>query len=425
MRLIEKEGKLTNFLTPVASILFILASVQFIAILVAIVVGGFLPEEETLNLLWLNLIIDLLAAVFIVYSVIPLLKMRNIENKPLNIDSTWQTLGLTSLFYTIAISSTIALSYIIDQFYPEEAESSYSAITPTIEQFNSDPMYLIVFVLVLSVAAPIFEELVFRKVLIETLESRGTSSIGAVLLSSIVFASAHTPNDLVNGDLRFAIEHFFPVFFIGVGMGLAYILTRNVIYPMLIHAIFNGISAIGQYAIIVENYVLISIFGIFILILLVAGFIIGIYALIVYLSSSRMTKWKLKLKERSEINIIPGSIGLLGIYLSVMTIETILTTNISDNISTDTFLDLLLKVVLIILIESIILITSLTIILNSKYEGKGKKNIVANKNDLESLDYDKEISDYRNQKSIFCPYCGVNNPSDAVFCKECGSKFEF
>lgn len=422
MELIEKDGKLTNFLTPVSSILFITASITFISIIVALLDGliGIFPVEETLYILWLNLIVDLIAAAFIIYSVIPLLKIRNVEQNPVNIASTWQTLGITSIFYALLLIFQIIFLSLLDIIYPEESQSSYGGITPTAEQFASDPTYIILFILVLSFAAPIFEELAFRRVLIETLESRGVSPISAVILSSLAFASAHTPNDLLNGNLRYALEHFFPVFIIGFGMGLSYIFTRNVIYPMLIHGIFNGISAISQYAIItVNDYIFITMI-VLILMILIVGAILGIYTLIVYFSSTKNPKWKKIIKTKSEINILQGSIGFLGIFYVVMFLESFSTANISEN-----FTDIVLRLFLIIILELIILIASYIIIVYSRYEGKGKQKVRFNEDDLGRLSYKNELMDYRQLETIFCPYCGINNPGEALFCKECGKKFEF
>ena len=74
--------------------------------------------------------------------------------------------------------------------------------------------------------------------------------------SGFVFALSHTINDLVNGNIAYTITHFWNVFLIGTICGIAYILTRNVIYPILIHSVVNLLSFGGNFVIIMENDIL-------------------------------------------------------------------------------------------------------------------------------------------------------------------------
>ena len=89
---------------------------------------------------------------------------------------------------------------------------------------SSIPMWLLILVVV--VIGPIFEELVFRKFLMDRLLCIG--EYGAVLISSLAFGLFH--------------QNLYQLFYaamIGVVLGFVYVKTRNILYPIIIHVCFN------------------------------------------------------------------------------------------------------------------------------------------------------------------------------------------
>ena len=82
---------------------------------------------------------------------------------------------------------------------------------------------------VLAVCAPVWEELMFRGFLLPSLFGR-LPKWGAVLATALVFSMVH-----------FTVEGFLPLLLLGVVFGAAYVHTRNLWPPILLHAAWNVI----------------------------------------------------------------------------------------------------------------------------------------------------------------------------------------
>lgn len=81
------------------------------------------------------------------------------------------------------------------------------------------------------IAAPIAEELLFRKWIIDRLE--GYSPIGSVLFSAILFGLFHHN-----------FSQLFYAFLLGFFFGSVYQRTHNILYTILLHVVFNSFSVI-------------------------------------------------------------------------------------------------------------------------------------------------------------------------------------
>ena len=85
--------------------------------------------------------------------------------------------------------------------------------------------------LFIGVLAPIFEELIYRKAIIDRLRRYG--DLPAILISGLIFG-------LIHGN-------FSQVFYstaIGLVLGYVYVRTGNVLYTILLHATFNLVSGV-------------------------------------------------------------------------------------------------------------------------------------------------------------------------------------
>ena len=97
------------------------------------------------------------------------------------------------------------------------------------DMIENTPIWLLtIFVVIL---APIFEELVFRKLLMDRLLVLGDKM--AILLSALAFGAFH-------GNLY----QFFYAFLVGLVFGYIYARTRDIKYPMILHAVVNFIGSI-------------------------------------------------------------------------------------------------------------------------------------------------------------------------------------
>lgn len=89
-----------------------------------------------------------------------------------------------------------------------------------------DPVAMVLYAVVVSVCAPIWEEIVFRGFLLPSL-TRYMPVWSAVLVSSIAFALAH-----------FNIQRMLPLVFLGMVMGSVFVQSRNLLPSMLLHSLW-------------------------------------------------------------------------------------------------------------------------------------------------------------------------------------------
>lgn len=113
--------------------------------------------------------------------------------------------------------------------------------SPNTQKIMAIARQLPIFILLISCVGPILEEYVFRKILFGEIYNKikGNRIIAfliASIISSLLFALAHD-------DMKFILIYF------GMGMlfSLAYVLTKRIAVPILIHMFQNGLVVIMQY----------------------------------------------------------------------------------------------------------------------------------------------------------------------------------
>jgi len=88
-------------------------------------------------------------------------------------------------------------------------------------------IYLITLAVVI---APVFEELLFRGILLPAAARR--LGVGrAILLTSLTFAAIHCH-----------LPSFLPLFLIAVAFALAYLYTESILVPVVMHSLFNAVN---------------------------------------------------------------------------------------------------------------------------------------------------------------------------------------
>ncbi|MEO1148164.1 MAG: type II CAAX endopeptidase family protein [Cyanobacteria bacterium J06638_22] len=100
---------------------------------------------------------------------------------------------------------------------------------------ENDPVALGIFLFTAAVAAPVFEELLFRGFLLPSL-TRYFPVWGAIALSGLVFAIAHL-----------SLSEVIPLALLGSVLGIVYVRSRNLLAPMLLHSLWNSITMIGLF----------------------------------------------------------------------------------------------------------------------------------------------------------------------------------
>ncbi|XP_052209667.1 uncharacterized protein LOC127813028 isoform X2 [Diospyros lotus] len=91
-----------------------------------------------------------------------------------------------------------------------------------------DPVAMALYMLVVSVCAPAWEEILFRGFLLPSL-TKYMPVWCSILVSSVAFALAH-----------FSIQRMLPLIFLGVVMGIIFARSRNLLPTMLLHSLWNG-----------------------------------------------------------------------------------------------------------------------------------------------------------------------------------------
>lgn len=139
-------------------------------------------------------------------------------------------------------------------------------------------------VLVVGIGAPVFEELAFRKCLIDHLGKYG--KVPAVVASGLMFGLFH-------GNF----SQFFFAAFLGFFWGYIYIQTGNILYTISYHMIINSVNSIlSNY---LDNSTVVAIYGCAIVLLVLAGLVIGVTFFVIDMSkrSRRLAAEALRRKQ--------------------------------------------------------------------------------------------------------------------------------
>ena len=95
---------------------------------------------------------------------------------------------------------------------------------------SNDLVSILFYVAVVSLVAPIWEEMIFRGFLLPSFTRYFRVDV-AVLLSSLIFALAH-----------FSMERLIPLTFLGMLMCVVYIRSRNILAPIILHSLWNAFA---------------------------------------------------------------------------------------------------------------------------------------------------------------------------------------
>lgn len=314
----KQKSDFFDFITPaMATKTGILISALFsLALLFVIPFFGLLVPLNSVSANLLLLGCTQLIGFFVVrFGMIPLFKSNELYHESLSLLSFRTMFMGIVVGYCIAIASNLLFITIFGAF-GITPQTGYGAILLTEEIFK-DPLTLALYFLVPTLGAGVFEELIYRRMVIPLLEERGMSPKAAVFASAFIFALSHLPNDLINGNLAGGIVHVWGVFVIGALMGIVYVITRNVIYPMIMHAIYNLISFLGPYVLITENLGLLALYGLLVMAIIGSGVLITLFLLIEFLRHHEK-RWTQILRIKSPIDIKKGFLGYLIITTIVL-----------------------------------------------------------------------------------------------------------
>lgn|GEM_PF-2348507 len=151
--------------------------------------------------------------------------------------------------WIVVLASAVVAGLIMEALGTPQDSSNQAEIVAII---TGEFGFLMIFVTI--IAAPIVEELIFRKAIIDGLERSTKLKLPVILLiSSLLFASIHIVSEVANlfgEDVTFlegalGLLQILPFLFMGVALGLVYKYSKNnVIVPIIAHVFQNAFATI-------------------------------------------------------------------------------------------------------------------------------------------------------------------------------------
>lgn len=224
-----KEASLTFLLAFILCQVFVFVGQFFLNLVMSVI--GFSAEKITSFIsspLGYFLLACFQFSSFVVIFIYCYKKTDLKENFSKNKKISWDIL----LFVAIGIIVMFCLSYFINYFTTLiNLNGNTSSSLPY--QINT-PTKLILSLISLAVLPGIGEELLFRATILNGLKKK--SKLFALLISSLFFTIFH-----------FNISQLFYPFLFGLLLGLVYLLTDNIVYPIIIHFSNNALNLLLQY----------------------------------------------------------------------------------------------------------------------------------------------------------------------------------
>ena len=148
----------------------------------------------------------------------------------LKLTDNWLVWGFGG--YLVALPLVLIVSLINQQIWQGQGGSNPLLFLALQAQ---DRVALIVFFVTSSIAAPIFEEIMFRGFLLPSL-TRYVSVKSAIVISAFIFAVAHL-----------SLSEVLPLATLGIVLGVVYTRSRNLLAPMLLHSLWNSGTLISLF----------------------------------------------------------------------------------------------------------------------------------------------------------------------------------
>jgi uncharacterized protein len=142
----------------------------------------------------------------------------------------WPLWGLGG--YLVALPLMIGISLLNQLLW--QGQGGNNPLLQTVLEEN-DTVALGIFLFTAAVAAPIFEEFLFRGFLLPSL-TKYLPSWGAIATSSLIFATAHL-----------SLSEVLPLTVLGSVLGFVYVRSGNLLAPMLLHSAWNSVTMMGLF----------------------------------------------------------------------------------------------------------------------------------------------------------------------------------
>ncbi|MFX0013862.1 MAG: type II CAAX prenyl endopeptidase Rce1 family protein [Promethearchaeota archaeon] len=343
----NSETKIHNqdLLYPFAILLFILSFsdltgyltiLTFFSLPILEILEEFLRigSTESMNI-FVNLLINLAAQMGSIVIFLFLYKKKKVEPEEKRMPSGSH---LITIFLLYSILSTfsfgIAIVAIALEEYGISFKSPYEVFQPTLELLGI-PIFYVLFFSFYIVGASVSEELAFRRTLIPFLERRGLGTFWALLISSLLFSLMHSPQDILFGSIGYTFIHFFGTFAGGLALGFLYMRTRNIVWPIILHGLNNGVAAIAQIALVrweqLGDFSLFMVYSVWFFTALAVGTATIVYLIIQMIRSRSSPYPPVWFRLFKDVNVRPSrllpisyiALGFIGITSGIPLIFTL------------------------------------------------------------------------------------------------------
>ncbi|MHA2246831.1 MAG: CPBP family glutamic-type intramembrane protease [Candidatus Hodarchaeales archaeon] len=327
IEIVEIENSYLNFFTPAV----IVAAGYFLFNLIGWPTLYFRYEiilnvNSEINYIILSamslIILNIVLSIIVYYIFIPKLRVKDADYKEVNRNdffiifilyflTNFFLIILINLFNFVDAELTIESDYIIN-FYVD----------------SKNPVIFIIFILNI-ITMIVFSELVYRRTIIPLLEDRGLSPFLAAILSGLGSSFIGIPNYIISNygygpNYQMDLYHFMLQIFLGFILGFLYVLTRNILFPILLGSINEIFYQICHSGLINENEVLQTIYNLNIAITILISLGIIVYLIRESVVNKKSTKeWVRIIKLPSAPRIERGLLGFFGISLGLLGIQTL------------------------------------------------------------------------------------------------------
>jgi uncharacterized protein len=142
----------------------------------------------------------------------------------------WPLWGLGG--YLVALPLMIGISLLNQPLW--QGQGGNNPLLQTVLEEN-DSIALGIFLFTAAVAAPVFEEILFRGFLMPSL-TKYLPTWGAIATSGLIFATAHL-----------SLSEVLPLTVLGSVLGFVYVRSGNLLAPMLLHSAWNSVTMMGLF----------------------------------------------------------------------------------------------------------------------------------------------------------------------------------
>ena len=141
------------------------------------------------------------------------------------------------IFDTINVSFLVLIFTLFFLSFDSQRKwsNTYKTLSKTRAINNNNYLSFILLFITTTLLAPLFEEIIFRGILLPTL-SRDFGIILGITVSAFIFALAH----LSLGEMP-------PLFVLGIGLGITRIASGSLLSSVIMHSLWNGLTFLNLF----------------------------------------------------------------------------------------------------------------------------------------------------------------------------------